>query len=84
VTIPQICSFVGWGLLVLAGAFTALHTINMIVDGVDFIFPTSWMGGIAFLISIPLAVVGLVLGLVGMFWERIHERQYDDHENMQY
>jgi len=72
-TIPQILSSVGWFLFILAGGVLALHTVNMLIPGVDFFIPSSRIGVIGFVIAAPLTLLGLVIGVAGFFGEQIEE-----------
>jgi len=72
-TIPQILSSVGWFLFMLFGGFLALHTVNLMMPGVDFWIPSSSIGVIGFVIAIPITLLGLVLGIAGFFGEQIEE-----------
>ena len=62
-TVPQLISVIGWGLLSIAGAFAALHTVNLIVPKIDFLISTSGLGATGYAIAVPLMVLGLVLGM---------------------
>jgi hypothetical protein len=73
-TIPQILSSIGYGLFTIALAFLALHTFNLIIPGVDYYIPSSEIGMLGYLVALPVLVVGFVIGMIGTFWERLHER----------
>ncbi len=73
-TIPQIVSAIGWPIFGFALILLGLHTFNLILPGVDFYIPSSRYPVFLYLVAIPTAIVGLVIGLVGYFFEEIHER----------
>jgi hypothetical protein len=81
-TIPQILSAIGWPLFAIAAGFTVLHTVNLAIPGVDFLVPSSRIGATGFLIAVPAAMLGLVIGVIGSFAERLEQwwldRQRDE------
>lgn len=76
-TIPQLCTAIGWGMFVLAGGFTALHAFNM-SNKENFFIPSQWIGIVGFIIAIPLLIIGLVLGFIGLFGEQIQQRRAEN------
>jgi hypothetical protein len=73
-TIPQIVSAVGWFLCVIGVLGTGLHALNQFMPNIDFYIATAHLGNWPYLITIPVAVVGLVTGFGGAFAEQIEER----------
>jgi hypothetical protein len=72
-TIPQLISSVGWFLFSAALVFNILHTVNLAVPGIDFLISTSRWGLLPYLVSVPILIFGLALGVIGFFAERIEE-----------
>lgn len=72
-TIPQIISSVGWSIFTIGLVFTIIHTLNVIVPGIDFFIRTGHLGWIGFLIGIPVTLFGFAIGVLGFFAERIEE-----------
>lgn len=72
-TIPQIISSVGWFLFTAAVVFLVIHTLNVIVPGLDFFISTGHVPVLGYLIGIPAVIVGLGIGVLGFFAERIEE-----------
>ena len=72
-TIPQILSSVGWTAFTIALAFIILHTVNLLVPGVDFIARTSVLGVWGYIVGVPVLVLGGAIGTLGFFGERIEE-----------
>ena len=72
-TIPQLISSVGWFLFAIGLGGGILHTINLAVPGVDFIVSTSHWGAWPYLAIVPLTLIGLVIGIIGFFAEKLEE-----------
>lgn len=72
-TIPQLFSYVGWPLFGFSVILLVLHTINLLIPGVDFILPSSRMPIWPYLLGVPLSLLGLFCGIVGFFGEWMHE-----------
>jgi len=72
-TIPQILSAIGWPLFIIALAFVVLHSVNLAIPGVDFLLPSSRIGLTGYLIAVPATILGLVIGVVGLFGERLEQ-----------
>ena len=72
-TIPQILSAVGWTVFVFALAFIVLHTVNLLIPGVDIQIPTSQLGVWGYIIGVPILLFGAGVGTLGFFGERLEE-----------
>lgn len=72
-TIPQIISSVGFFLLIFGFGGGILHCVNLLIPGVDFIIPSSAFPVVGLLITVPAALLGIVLGIAGFFGEWIEE-----------
>lgn len=80
-TIPQLFSYVGWPVFSVCALALALHTINLLIPGVDFFLPSSRMPIWPYVIGLPLMLLGLVIGVIGFFSEKIHEAWIDRLDN---
>jgi hypothetical protein len=77
-TIPQIISAIGWPVFGFAVLFLGLHTFNLAVPSVDFYIPSSRFPVMGFVVAIPAAIIGLLAGIIGFFFEELHERWLED------
>lgn len=73
-TIPQILSFVGWPMFAIGVITFAVHSVNVFIPDIDFLFSSGHMPFAGYAITTPLIVLGLLTGLAGHFSEQIHER----------
>lgn len=80
-TIPQLFSYVGWPVFSVCALALALHTINLLIPGVDFFLPSSRMPIWPYVIGLPLMLLGFVIGVIGFFSEKIHEAWIDRLDN---
>ena len=73
-TIPQIISSVGFFLCLLGFGGTALHALNQFMPNIDFYIATAHLGNWPYLVTVPVGLIGLAIGIVGIFFEQIEER----------
>ncbi len=57
--------------------FTILHIVNLAIPGVDFFIPSSRIGLVGFVLAVPAALIGLAMGVGGLFGERVEEWLYE-------
>ena len=73
-TIPQLITTAGLLFFLLGAGGTALHAVNQLMPNVDFYIATAHLGNWPYLVAVPVAVLGLIVAIAGMFFEQIEER----------